>query len=359
MSIKKIDMISFRNHKHINLEFGSGINVIWGENGSGKTSILEAIYLLSIGRSFRTNRLLETINNESQQMQISGNFYDGKRTQTIDFRQNRAGQRKIKINEMPVAGVRDIIGKNPVVLLSPEEQAVTKGSPGDRRAYFDKLFSMISRAYLDNLSDYTRILKQRNALLKQEKKMPTGVDFTVWNEELSRQGVQLWEKREKLLASFGRELTLVSENYSRRKIKIETHASMKKLDQKTFLSELNKRETRDKILGWTSIGPHRDDTTFLFNQRPLREFGSQGEHKIALVFIKIAELQLIQTEKKQTPTLLLDDLFAKLDFERSEAIFELLSGKAQTLISNTDLVDVKKRGVNLKGDNNKTFYLKQ
>ncbi|MEE8335449.1 MAG: DNA replication and repair protein RecF [Candidatus Neomarinimicrobiota bacterium] len=356
MSIKKIDMISFRNHNHIELEFGSGINVIWGENGSGKTSILEAIYLLAIGRSFRTRRLLEIISDEKEQMAVTGSFYDGTREQTITFNQTRTGQRKIKINGTPAAGIREIIGKNPVVLLSPEEQNITKGSPGDRRTYFDKLFSMISRQYLNILSDYTRILKQRNALLRQEQKVPAGIEFTVWNEELSRLGVQLWEKRAEIMSSFQAELGHVSKKYTSLEIKIETMVSSKMLDQRTFMSELKKRENRDKILGWTSIGPHRDEMSFLFNQRPLREFGSQGEHKIALVFIKLAELQLIQKEKKQTPTLLLDDLFAKLDIKRSEAIFDLLSGKAQTLITNTDLLNIEKRGIRLT-ENDKTFCL--
>lgn len=358
MSIKKIVMISFRNHNHIELEFGSGINVIWGENGSGKTSILEAIYLLAIGRSFRTRRLLEIISDEKEQMAVTGSFYDGTREQTITFNQTRTGHRKIKINGTPATGIREIIGKNPVVLLSPEEQNITKGGPGDRRTYFDKLFSMISRQYLNILSDYTRTLKQRNALLRQEQKMPAGTEFTVWNEELSRLGVQLWKKREEIMSSFQAELGHVSKKYTSLEIKIETVVSSKTLDQNFFISELKKRENRDKILGWTTIGPHRDEMSFLFNQRPLREFGSQGEHKIALVFIKLAELQLIQKEKKQTPTLLLDDLFAKLDIKRSEAIFDLLSGKAQTMITNTDLLNIEKRGIHLT-ENDKTFCLTQ
>lgn len=357
MSIKMIDMVSFRNHSHTQLEFGAGINVIWGENGSGKTSILEAVYLLAMGRSFRTSRLVETIKEDENVMRVVGNFYNHGKDQTIAFSQTAGGRRRIKINGTVVGGARDIIGKNPAVLLSPEEQNITKGPAGDRRTFFDKLFSMISPVYLENLSVYTRVLKQRNAALKQNKKGQEGTDFSVWNEPLAEYGANIWKERKELLKSFGEELAAVSGDYDNRSFRVGLNITKTGKDKAWFLNALEKRAGKDKLLGWTCVGPHRDEMEFLFNRRPLRAFGSQGEHKLVLVLIKLAEFYLIQKKTGFTPTLLLDDLFAKLDFQHSELVLDLLHSKAQTLITNTDLVDMERHGIDLSYGENRSFRL--
>lgn len=350
-------MVSFRNHSHIQLDFGPGINVIWGKNGSGKTSILEAVYLLAMGRSFRTNRLTETVKKNDSVMHVVGNFNKENNVQTIAFSQTKEGRRKIRVNGAPVQGARDIIGKNPVVLLSPEEQVITKGRPADRRAFFDKFFSTISPAYLKNLSAYTHVLKQRNALLKEDKKTHKKTDFSVWNEPLAKHGAFIWKERGALLQSFRTKLAEVSGDYDNHTIKIELHVIKTGKDETWFLEELDRCVHRDKALGWTSVGPHRDDVEFAFNGQSLREFGSQGEHKLALVLIKLAEFHLTQNITGQTPTLLLDDLFAKLDMQRSEAVLDLLNRKTQTLITNTDLSDIERRNIDLNYEKNRSFYL--
>lgn len=352
-------MVSFRNHSHIQLNFGPGINIIWGKNGSGKTSILEAVYLLAMGRSFRTTRLIETVKRKEKVMRIVGCFDKNEQTQTITFSQNVEGRRKITVNGATVRNAREIIGKNPVVLLSPEEQVITKGSPGNRREFFDKFFATISPTYLKNISIYTRVLKQRNALLKEYKKTQKNIDFSVWNNPLAKHGALIWRERGELLYLFQKELEEVSGNYDNRSIKIGLNIIKTGKDETWFLEELDRFSTRDKALGWTSVGPHRDEMDFVFNGQPLKVFGSQGEHKLALVLIKLAEFQLTKKITGQTPTLLLDDLFAKLDMQRSEAVLNLLDSKTQTLMTNTDLADLELRSINLDSNNNRSFYLER
>lgn len=355
MPIDFIKLTDFRNHENIEMFFNSGINVIWGENGSGKTSILEAVHILSIGKSFKTNRINETLKHNSNTSRIEGRFTKNKQTQSISFSQSSDKQRRLKIDNKPVKTI-EIIGKNPVVLLSPEEQKITTGTPGDRRDYFNKLYSTVSKDYFSHLNIYTQILKQRNALLKHPLKHK---DFNAWDDLLSKNAEIVWKKRKNYNTKFDQCLKKVSEMYDQKGVFISLETDNPTKSKKEILAELKKREERDLRYKSTSYGPHRDKNQFLYNNNPLKTYGSQGENKISLVLIKLAEYMFIQFETKDTPTLLLDDLFAKLDFDRSEAVLALLEKKSQTIITNTNLVDIEKHGIDLKEPNNKSFYLKR
>ncbi len=355
MPIDKIQMLSFRNHQKTEIGFGPGVNVIWGENGSGKTSVLEAVYLLSMGKSFRTGRIYESINYDQETLRIEGLFSTDKKVEKISFSQAKDRRRKIKINNTDVS-VKELIGKNPVVLLSPEEQNITKGAPGDRRRYFDKLYSIISKNYFKNLSDYTTSLKQRNALLKNKM---SGSSFSVWDDALAEFGTKIWEEKETLNKKFVICLNTVTKMYNQEEVEIKLEAKADNLCKQQFLQQLKSALYKEKQIGRTSVGPHRDNFTFSFNGKSLREFGSQGEHKISLILIKLAEYMFIQEETGKTPSLLLDDLFAKLDFERSDAVLKLLEKKTQTIITNTDLVDIKNHGIDLEDPNNRSFHLER
>jgi len=337
------------------MDFGLGVNVIWGENGSGKTAVLEAIYLLSIGKSFRTSKIHETINYDHETFWVEGAFSSSEKKEKISFSQAKDRRRKLKINNND-AGLKDLVGKNPAVLLSPEEQTITKGSPGERRRYFDKIFSTVSKDYFKNLSHYTKTLKQRNALLKNIHRESS---FDIWDEALVEHGTKIWDEKESLNKKFKQCLETVCKMYNQEAINVELETGRSNPGKQQFLKELQSALPKDKIICRTSVGPHRDITNFLFNGKSLREFGSQGEHKISLILLKLAEYVFIKEETGKPPTLLLDDLFAKLDFERSDAVFKLLEKNTQTIITNTDLVDIKNHGIDLDDPNNRSFHLKR
>ena len=355
MPVDRIQMVSFRNHNKTDMRFKSGINVIWGENGAGKTSVLEAVYLLSIGKSFKTNRTVDTIKYDKEIFRVEGVFSTKNKKDKISFSQSKDKRKKIKINNREVKTV-ELVGKNPVVLLSPEEQNTTKGANGDRRKYFNRLYSVVSISFFQNLSSYTKILKQRNALLKN-KTEDSSLD--VWDEKLAEHGAGVWKEKETMDEKFKECLKKISKLYNKESVDVLLETEEKKKNKALFLIELKKARRKDKIVGRTSVGPHKDGSTFLFNGKNLRSFGSQGEHKIALILIKLAEYMFICEEKKKKPTLLLDDLFAKLDFERSDAVLALLNKNTQTIITNTDLVDIKNHGINLEDPNNGGFYLER
>ena len=355
MSIESIKMTSFRSHVKTEMVFGPGINVIWGENGSGKTSVLEAIYILSTGRSFKTTRLLEVIKEKTETTRISGTFKTKTQTKEIVFGQTKDSRRKITINNAP-AKTKDLLLENQAVLLSPEEQEITKGTPGARRRFFDRLFSTVSKKYLGVLIEYTKTLKQRNALLK--RKGPEE-EVQLWDKALAKKAEMLWTQREVFFKSFSLCLETTSKTYNQGEILIGLLRDDEHPTEKEFLLELKRTRQKDRATQTTTTGPHRDSYSFSINEKKIKTFGSQGEHKIALVIIKLSEYMFVKEETTQTPTLLLDDLFAKLDFERSDAVLALLEKKTQTIITNTDLVDIQKHGINLEDPKNKNFHLQR
>ena len=355
MSIEKLTLSDFRNHKRTSLTFSPGVNVIWGKNGSGKTSALEAIHILSVGKSFKTNKIQETIQTDCLQSKLVGVFVSDTIKNEISVKQNKNKKKTITINNSTVS-TREILGKNPAVVLSPEEQTITCGSPKDRRKYFDRVFSVVSKTYLNSLVSYRKTLKQRNFLLKTKAKKN---DLLPWDFKLSEFGVELWKEKNRLLQKFQKKLHTASNNYNKEGVLVGVSQKTQEENPDSFLFQLEKHKTKDLALGYTTFGPHTDRTGVFFNNKNIKTFGSQGEHKIALVLIKIAEYELIKEEKKLSPTILLDDLFATLDFERGDAVLKLLEKNTQTIITNTDLVDIESHGINLDGIRNKSIHLKR
>ena len=191
------------------------------------------------------------------------------------------------------------------------------------------------------------------------KTKPKKNDLLPWDFKLSEFGVELWKEKNRLLQKFQKNLHTASNNYNKEGVLVGVSQKTQEENPDRFLFQLEKHKTKDLTLGYTTFGPHTDRIGVLFNNKNIKTFGSQGEHKIALVLIKIAEYELIKEEKKLSPTILLDDLFATLDFERGDAVLKLLEKNTQTIITNTDLVDIESHGINLDGIRNKSIHLKR
>ena len=359
MPIKEIGLVSFRNHSTINLEFCPNINVLWGKNGSGKTAILEGIHLLSIGRSFRTNRKNELLKDGDEYFSINGAFEINRNNQNIQINQTKDGTRRIIIDRNKIDSIRDLVGLNPVVLLSPEEQIITKGAPQDQRNYFNKLFSIISNEYFNLLTDYNRILKQRNKLLDDFISTDdANIEIDTWNESMSDVGQQLWEKRISIFNKYSIELKNIVGKFNESNIELIGELITTKLqDKNEYISTLKSKQNRDVYLGRTTYGPHTDKINFIFNGKDIKKYGSQGEHKLGLLLIKLAEVNLIRKISGKAPIILLDDLFAKLDDSRSKQAMEMIDKDLQTIITTTDLKIVEQRGVNIDNKNNCSFFI--
>ena len=359
MPIKEIGLISFRNHDEINLTFCPNINVIWGKNGSGKTAILEAIHYLSIGRSFRTHRKKELLKDDKEYFSITGKFGHSEDEQIVQINQTKDGSRRIFVDENKMENVREIIGLNPVVLLSPEEQIITKGSPRDQRNYFNKMFSIISYEYLDALADYNKIIKQRNKLLSDfHITFEADVELSVWNERLADIGLTLWNIRKEYFDNYFNIMNDIVGKFDGADFTL-TGKLIEEIPEEiqSYIENLDKRKGKDLYLGRTTYGPHTNKINFIFNGKNIKQFGSQGEHKLTLLIIKLAEVQLMREQTRTAPIILLDDLFAKLDDSRSKQAMEMIDSNLQTIVTTTDLKIVEDRGVPINNDNNCSFYL--
>ena len=335
--------------------------MIFGENGSGKTSILEAIYLLSMGKSFKTNRQKEMIQKGKNRTIINGSFFKDDIMNKIDIMIDSRLKKKIKINGKEVLKRKELIGYNNVVVLSPEEQKVTKESAKQRRIFFDKLFSITSKKYLKTLQEYNKVLKQRNIILKDNTGSIT-LDKKVepWDDIIIQKGLNLWSQRHKNLLLFENLFKKVSKNYNN-KLNLILRFKDNITSQIEYKKKMLKNREKDRFLKRTSFGPHLDQYTFFWNNKDLRSFGSQGEHKIFLVLLKLTELKYIKNKTGEEPIFLFDDLFATLDIQRSNEIIKILKRNdyIQTIITTTDIYKLNKIGLDFNIETNNIYELKK
>lgn len=365
MPIDSLSLISFRNHESNYFEFSRGVTVIWGENGSGKTSILEAIHLLTYGKSFKTHKQIQLIKEEKKNAILKATF-SKKNVKTVVAAQVEKNNNKIKLNGKQVFNRKELIGKNSVVVLSPEEQPITKGAPLQRRQFVDKMFSVSNKNYINSLQEYNRTLKQRNAVLQKIREEKTNIkELSSWNSLLSNKAKKLWEERGEYIEVFKKLFLLTVEQYDKT-LDIKILYTTQENKKENILENLNKREKADIIKGRTSYGPHKDDISFFWDGKNLRDYGSQGEHKLTLFLLKVSEMIFLKKYTGLYPILLLDDLFAKLDLERSKKIVAMLSlfsheesKKAQTIITTTDILNVENSGLLEKYSNSKTIKLQR
>ena len=351
MEISSINMISFRNHEKKQMSFGSGITIIWGKNGSGKTSILEAIHSLSFGSSFRTNNKKELIKEGANNFLLEGLFKNKKGIEnTVFFSQDTKGNKKIKINKKEVRKRKDLLGLNNVVVFSPEEESITKGGPKNRRRFFDKVFSIVSKKYLEALLVFNSTLLQRNAVLKFVSKKRINKEIEIWNELFALKAEELWEQRRILLVEFSK---VFKETVKRLELGIHCNIcyDQSKTKKEEIISFLEKNIERESTLGFTSYGPHRDDFIFEWGGRKIKKHGSQGEHKMFLAILKTTELLFISKKTNKSPVFLIDDIFASLDIDRSKRLLRFVEelrfqerSKPQTIITTTDILEVQKEG---------------
>ena len=366
MGIHRLKLISVRNHKNTEFYFSPGVTVIWGENGSGKTAILEAINTLSFGRSFKTNRQRELINTEKDELFIHGEFFTDSQEDKIDATVSKISGQTIKINGKTTHSRKDLLGRNVVVVLSPEEQEITKGSPAARRKFFDRIFSVVSPKYLKTLQNYNRTLKQRNMALLQIRDGTIKRDgLETWTKPLVSSGKKLWNLRSGLINNFKTQQTKVSSRYGKG-IKMTITYPVHGKTENQYLEKIKETINQDLALCRTGYGPHRDDMILNWSDRNIKTFGSQGEHKLCLVILKLSELFFIKENTGAAPTLLLDDLFAKLDLDRCKNIVRLLrefeedsKEAVQTVITTTDLINIEHSGLMSENRDHRTYHLER
>lgn len=369
MVIGSIRLKNFRNHTDTNLEFGKKANVILGNNGEGKTNLLEALSYISLTKSFYASsdsvvlKIGESVFNlDANVISDSGIVY--KVHIGYDF---TVSEKVYTINNRRIEPFSSIIGKFPIVFLSPEKSGITFGGPTERRKFIDLVISQSDLSYFSDFSEYRKVLKQRNKVLSDFKfsKVENGNLLEPWNEQLVKFGSRLIEKRYSFVREFQSYITNAYKNLydvnEEPTISYEpsfTIGDAKSVNEieKLFFDEIYLKKNDEIKFGTTLIGPHRDEIAFRINNLDLRKYASQGQHKTFLVALKLAEFFYLKERCSETPILLLDDVFSELDDIRVQHMLKMIEPLNQTFITSTNFLIFDK--VLKFGDENRKFLLK-
>ncbi len=353
MRIVELHLTHFRNHTETVLTLEPGVNLFVGENGQGKTSILEAIFFAAFARSFVPGREQIVVQRGQEQAEVEVHAErDNQLPYWVRIEIPIRGRKKITANGENITQTYEIIGSLPLVVLAPDHRSITTGGPAHRRRFLNTLLSQSHRRYLKTLWMYHQVLKQRNALLAAHRQMPIeGIDAQLepWNEQLIQYAAELTWWRYQFVQDF---VPLVHHYYAllggaAEQITVRYWSDLFQsaelpaaLDIETVkavaaerLEHLAENERRQ---GRTLLGPQRDDLIFEINGLPFRQGASQGQHKSLLISLKFAEWHYLDTRFGEHPIALFDDIFSELDEHRIRRVLELLVPQTQLLITTTD-----------------------
>jgi len=337
MYLNSIYLKGWRNYQEEKVTFNPGINLFLGNNGQGKTNLLEGIYFLATGQSPRTSRIEDLINWHSQYFYLKGELHKDDGSNTIEMGGARDGRRVNKIDGVPLQRLTEIAGLLSAVFFMPEDLTLVKGGPAARRRFLDTEIGQISRVYRFNVNNYKKYLRERNALLKS--KNPDKILLQVLTEKLADLSGPIIQERNDYL----QKLSLLT-RLKHRKISGNTEELSLRynwsiepgLSRQQVLAKFAETRLLERQHKLTMVGPHKDDFSFVLNGAELKAFGSQGQQRTAVLAVKLAEIELIKTETSEYPLLLLDDVFSELDEERRELLLEYLTDRVQTFISSAE-----------------------
>ncbi len=338
MVLRELNIINFKNIAEATLAFTPGFNCFVGNNGVGKTNVLDAIYHLSMCKSYFNLPDLQNIRHEEPFFVVQGQYLREEEELTVYCGVKRGQKKVFKKNQKAYDKLSEHIGLLPLVMISPEDVVLIDGGSEERRKLIDGIISQYDRNYLHQLIRYNKALTQRNTLLKSAAgKFLDPEMLEIWNEQLAECGEFIMQKRTEFLQEF----RVVFQDYyemlslGREKVQLEYKPSVKGEDMLKYLHEMIER---DRILTYTSAGIHRDDLLLNIGEYPVRKTGSQGQKKTFLIALKLAQYDWLFRMSGVKPLLLLDDIFDKLDADRVNQIVKIVGGEmfGQVFITDTN-----------------------
>jgi DNA replication and repair protein RecF len=356
MFLKQLTLRDYRNYEQVQMSTSHKVNIIVGPNAQGKTNLVEAIFVLALTKSHRTSKDKELIGWNAQSAQLHGEIERKYGLCTLDLTLSSLGK-KAKINGLEQKKLSNFVGALNVVMFAPEDLEIVKGSPGIRRRFLDMELGQVQPSYLHDLSQYHKVLQQRNNLLKSSH--PTGSSITamleVWNEQLAQYGTKIMKKRQSFINKLQHWAETIHFGITNggEQIRIEYVPSFgtKELEEEAILFEqfmikLTQVREQEFKRGMTLVGPHRDDLAFTINDKDVQTYGSQGQQRTAALSLKLAEIELIHQEVGEYPILLLDDVLSELDQYRQTQLIETFQDKVQTFITATGIESVNLNKLN-------------
>ena len=347
MIVQRLLLQRFRNHANTEVALGSQVNGLVGNNGQGKTNILEALSYLSLTKSFFGTTDRTVLQHGAPNFELIGQVQGaGGKAHTVQIVYDReTNQKTVSVNGVRAESMASVIGLFPVVVLAPEHGKITAGSPVERRKFIDMVLSQLSRSYLEDMLEYRRVLKQRNRILAEarvEGRDPSRA-LEPWTESLALHGSRIVVRRAEFVRAMvpyvretHRALTGGAEEPALSYVSSAGGGATAEDAYVRMLEELHRRAGEERRRGVSLVGPHRDDLRLLLDGVEVQPYASQGQHKTLLVALKIAECLYLRERSEEPPSLLLDDLFGELDPRRSRRILAMVSELGQTVIAATD-----------------------
>lgn len=336
MIIKSIELKNFRNYEDLNISFDEGTTILYGDNAQGKTNILEAAYMSGTTKSHKGGKDKEMIRFGEDESHIRTVVIRGEREYQIDMHLKKNRSKGIAINKMPIKKASELFGILNIVFFSPEDLNIIKNGPSERRRFLDSELCQLDKIYLSDLTNYNKILVQRNKLLKDMVYRPDLKDtLPIWDIQLVETGKKIIRRRKQFVEELNDIVHDIHYRISGEKeelfLKYEPN-----IDDIFFEDELNRAKVKDMKLCQTSVGPHRDDLLFSIGDVDIRKYGSQGQQRTSALSLKLSEIELVKKSIQDTPVLLLDDVLSELDSNRQNYLLNNICD-TQTIITCTGL----------------------
>ncbi len=345
MYLKKLSLLNYKNFATANFEFDPKINCFLGNNGVGKTNVLEAIYFLSFTKGYINNVASQHIKHNKDFFVLDAVYQKNNRDESIHCSLKKGSKKTIKRNNKEYEKLSDHIGYLPLVIISPMDINLIAEGSNVRRKFMDGVISQSDTVYLQLLISYQKVLSQRNSLLKYFAANHTYdvLNIEIYNTQLTNLGEQIHDKRKKFLKEF---IPIFKKRY----LHISNGNEIVNLQYKSQLSEnnmsdlLEKSIAKDRLLQYTSVGIHKDDLVFELETYPIKKYGSQGQQKSYLIALKLAQFDFIKNQSNVKPILLLDDIFDKLDENRVSQLLQLVNEDnfGQLFLSDTNVKRTEK-----------------
>lgn len=343
MWINKIKINDFRNYNNQEIDLGKNINVFYGENAQGKTNIIEAIFLCSMGKSFRAKQDKEMIKLDKINANVEIEFFKSDRDSKIKIQ--LSNKKEVFINGIKIKKLSELLGNLNIVMFTPDDINILKGGPQNRRRFLDIMISQLKPNYMHTLSLYAKTLEQRNNYLKQIKEENKSEELLdIWDEKLAEYAFIISKYRNEFINKIINKIKKIHSEITNNKEEIKIEYLTECLNKIEYLDLLKKRRKLDIIKSYTTKGIHRDDFIIYINDKELSTYGSQGQHRTAMLSLKLSELEIIEEEVGEKPILLLDDFMSELDSNRRTHFLEKIND-TQVIITCTDKIDIENKKI--------------
>ena len=342
MVLTNLQLKNFRNYDNLDLSFEKKINIFIGNNAQGKTNILESIYVLSLTKSHRTNKDLYLIKKDSLFTKIIGTISDNDRNTKYEVLINENGKR-VSINDKPLKKVSEYLSKINAIMFCPDDLEIIKGSPQERRSFFNISISGFNNDYVRYLNEYNKILKTRNEYLKNYEIVNKDY-LDVLTNKLIDLNIYIYKERKKYVETINKYLKDIYKDITgKENIILKYDSFMDNDDRNELEDKFNMVYNNELFQKVTLLGIHKDDFSIFIDDVKINNYGSQGQHRIAVLCLKLAEIKIYEEEYNKKPILLLDDIFSELDSTKKTNIIKFIKNDLQVFITSTDLNNIDKK----------------